>query len=189
MERARTASLETRVATSLAAGDLPAAATAAVRGYGPELLSYLYLVLHDREAAHDVFAETCMDFWRSLERFRGDCSVRTWLYKLAWNAASNFRRDERRRRERRLDTTEISQLAAEVSRSVGSKLAALDRRQKLRKRLDPEEQTLLTLRLDRALSWKEVALVLACDEVVLRKRFERLKEKLRRLVLEEGPSD
>jgi len=185
MERAGKAILEPRIAILLEAGDLSAAASVAVRGYGPEHLSYLFLILHDRDAAHDVFAESCADFWRTLGSFRGECSIRTWLYKLAWNAASNFQREQNRRRERRLETNEISQLAAEVSRSLDSKLAALDRRQRLRQKLDPEEQSILTLRLDRGLSWREVGLVLSVREMAVRKRFERIKAKLRRLLAEE----
>jgi RNA polymerase sigma-70 factor (ECF subfamily) len=65
---------------------------------------------------------------------------------------------------------------------------ALDR---LKAQLDPGEQTLLTLRVDRQLSWSEVADVLAedgerLDEPVLRKRFERLKDKLTRAARGEG---
>ena len=66
---------------------------------------------------------------------------------------------------------------------------ALDR---LRATLDEDEQTLLTLRVDRRLSWAEVAQVMAEDgaappeEPALRKRFERLKEKLARAAREQG---
>ncbi len=66
-----------------------------------------------------------------------------------------------------------------------------DRLLKLRESLDREEQTLLILRVDKAMAWEEVAEVLRTDgepatTAALRKRFERLKEKLGRLAREQG---
>ena len=58
--------------------------------------------------------------------------------------------------------------------------------QKLREELTEEEQTLLILRVDRNLDWREVADILEIEEPALRKRFERLKDKLRRLAKERG---
>jgi RNA polymerase sigma-70 factor (ECF subfamily) len=61
----------------------------------------------------------------------------------------------------------------------------------LRETLTPEEQTLLHLRIDQALSWDEIALVFGKDgssveAATLRKRFERLKERLAALARERG---
>jgi len=66
-----------------------------------------------------------------------------------------------------------------------------DRLLKLRESLDREEQTLLILRVDKAMAWEDVAEVLRADgdpatPAALRKRFERLKEKLGRLAREQG---
>jgi RNA polymerase sigma-70 factor, ECF subfamily len=64
--------------------------------------------------------------------------------------------------------------------------------ERLRAMLTPEERTLLVLRLDRDLSWREVAIVLEeeqgepVEEAALRKRFERVKERLVRLARDEG---
>ena len=66
-----------------------------------------------------------------------------------------------------------------------------DKLMKLRESLDPEEQTLLILRVDKAMPWEEVAEVMRADgeaatPAALRERFERLKEKLGRLAREQG---
>ncbi len=104
-----------------------------------------------------------------------------------------FRRDPFRRRVRRLATSDYSRLAERllVSSLRQDPLVAADRLAKLRESLKPEEQTLLILRVDKGLSWKEIAQVLADEEAppdvgALRKRFERLKERLLRLAREEG---
>jgi RNA polymerase sigma-70 factor (ECF subfamily) len=62
----------------------------------------------------------------------------------------------------------------------------------LRAQLDPDDHELLLLRLDRQMSWKDIARIRgAGDDVTamaaaLRKQFERAKERLRTLALDSG---
>jgi RNA polymerase sigma-70 factor (ECF subfamily) len=73
--------------------------------------------------------------------------------------------------------------------AVHLKTETRDRFREIRDALDPDDRTLLILRIDRGLSWNETARVLADEEHVddaelprlaarLRKRFERLKAKV-----------
>ena len=57
--------------------------------------------------------------------------------------------------------------------------------QRLRERLDPDDQTLLVLRIDRRLDWRDVARVMETGEATLRKRYERLKRRLREMARED----
>lgn len=186
--------VEARCLEALDRGDHAGAATVVVREYGPQLLGYLCSVLRSDADAGEVFSMFSEDLWRGLPGFRRECPVRVWCYRLAWHAAARFLRDPYRGRGRRLETTELSRLVDEVRSSVflgrdQARQATLDR---LRAALAPDERTLLVLRLDRGLSWAEVALVLAeekgapVDEPALRKRFERLKDKLAQRAREEG---
>jgi RNA polymerase sigma-70 factor (ECF subfamily) len=69
----------------------------------------------------------------------------------------------------------------------------------LRERLDPDDQMLLVLRVDRNLAWRDLALVMLGDQhcetdddalereaARLRKRFERVKTELKQLAIEAG---
>jgi RNA polymerase sigma-70 factor (ECF subfamily) len=177
--------IEAAIAALLDAGDLAGAATLALREYGPELLGYLCAVLRDEDQAADAFSRFAEDLWKGLGSFRRDSTVRTWAYRVAWNAACDELDDPFRRRGRRLDSEEVSALVAAVRSSSAEFLkdGARQRLDALRASLLPDEQTLLVLRLDRGLSWREVAEVLSrpdrpLDEAAARKRFERLKDKL-----------
>jgi RNA polymerase sigma-70 factor (ECF subfamily) len=185
---------EVGIRALLAAGDHAGAVTAAIRGYGPRLLSYLDRVLRSPPDADDVFAVCCEDMWKGVAGFRGESSFLTWSYRLAWHAAARFLRDPYRKRGRVLETTEAGRLAAEVALTTAPHLRqnAKDALEEIRATLAPEEQTLLVLRIDRDLSWTEIAQVLAEDgaeppsEPALRKRFERLKDRLRLAVEARG---
>ncbi len=184
--------LESQVREALERGDGDAAATAAIRGYGPSVLGYLTALLKDEDDARDAFSVFAEDLWKGLPGFRGECSMRAWVFRLAWHAASRFARDSYRRRRRPLLTSEAAKLVASVrSRSSILPGGRRERMMKLRESLEPEEQTLLILRLDRELAWEEVAEVLGAEggpvgATALRKRFERLKAKLARKAKEEG---
>ena len=182
------AALEAGIAQSLDAGDVRAAVAQIVRGYGPEILGYLAAVLKSESDGDDAFGLFCEELLGGLDRFERRCSARTWAYRVAWHCAQKFAEDPHRRRGRRLATGEISGLAAGVRSNSQPYLKESARIWLLRVResLSPEEQTLLVLRIDRELSWREVAVVMGeeIEEAALRKRFDRLKRKLQQAASE-----
>jgi RNA polymerase sigma-70 factor (ECF subfamily) len=191
--RKRFADLEARIGRLVELGQPEEAATLIVKGYGPHLLGFLVAAMQSEDAAYEVFSQFCEDLWRSLGDFRRECTFKTWAYKLAWHAAKRFDRDLFHRRVRRLETSEMSRLAQETRDSTVPylKTTSKNRLAKLREKLEPEERTLLILRVDRRLPWRDVAHVLsetdkAADEQTLWKRFERIKDKLRRMAQAEG---
>ena len=184
---------EAAITTALAAADVTAATRLTLELYGPQIHGYLVAVMRAQTAADDAFALFAEDVWRGLPGFRGGSSVRTWAYKLAWHAALRVRRDPFARRGRRLETDEISALADRITAAASAQARRdlADRVHQLRESLTPEERTLLVLKIDRELTWREIAEVMSeprkpVDEATLRKRFERLTEKLRRLAIEHG---
>jgi RNA polymerase sigma-70 factor (ECF subfamily) len=184
--------IEIRVRASLADGDRPGAATAAIQDLGPPVLRYLRSLLRDEDDAGDAFSIFAENVWRGLSTWRGDGSLKAWCFRLAWNAAANLRNEAWRRRGRRFFSGEASALAEEVrTRSfvkVERQRQALDT---LRESLEVEEVSLLTLRVDQKLSWAEIADVVSSDgervePAALMKRFERLKNRLARMAKEQG---
>lgn len=164
--------------------------------YGPAIRGLLQTGFReDAAGAEDAFSLFAETLWRYMPEFRAESSVRTWAYCLARTAAVAIRRDFWRSHGERLGTVEGELLADQVrTQTQGRQEQRARMFESLRKALDLDEQTLLTLRLDERMSWEEVARVMSSgDEVVeattVRKRFERLKEKLRHLARAEGLID
>lgn len=182
--------VEQKIAERRAAKDFPGAATIGIRAYGPELLAYLCSILKNEADAADAFSISCENLWKGMPEFRGDASFKTWAYKVAWHAALRLLRDPFKRRNRALATNEAEALAVSVRDATAPflKTDAKGALATIRATLDPEEQTLLVLRIDRQLSWTEIATIFEGDatEATLRKRFERLKEKVRREAIARG---
>lgn len=189
-------SLEARVQALLAERQFGEAASATLRQLGPQVLSYLAGILRSEADAHEVFSQFAEDLWKGLPGFRGESSLRGWAYRIAWHASARYVRDPYRQRGRRLETTEASRIAEEVRSALAPEQSWRSQRvAQLRDALEPEEKALLILRVDRCLSWREVAVAMTEEgkdppsEVALRKRFERLKEKLGRAAKEQGLID
>lgn len=185
--------LEKVIADRIAAEDLAGAATAALEGMGPQILGYLGATLRDDSAAYEVFSYFCEQLWKSIGSFRGASSFKTWSYKLVMHSVSRYRRDGFRRFGRQLGSAEASALAEQIrSRTAPYQQTEIkDKFSKLRESLEPDEQTLLFLRIDQGLSWNDVAEVMSeegapVEVSALRKRFERAKQRLRKLAEEHG---
>lgn len=176
------------------------AVTLALKGFGPEVMGYLVAMTKNEVDAADAFSLYCEDVWKGLPRFRWASSFRTWSYTVARHALSRLTRDPERRRPKVAITgsQELMELAVHIRTTAmlnrGSDPAS--RAEVLREQLEPDDRTLLILRIDRKLSWQDIARVFLAEtpdapesevtktSAMLRKRFERVKERLRKLAAE-----
>ncbi|MEM9456216.1 MAG: RNA polymerase sigma factor [Myxococcota bacterium] len=185
-ESSKFAELEQQARALLEQGDVGAAAEVVVRALGPELLGYLHAVAPSPDEADEVFSGYCERLLGGLANFRGDSTIRTWSYRVIRNLLIGGWRARQRDRVRSPLTGELSRVAAQVRSRTASYLQteAKDRLTAIREQLPEEDRTLLVLRVDRQLPWKEIAAIMLDDPdraavARLRKRFERLVVRLR----------
>ena len=179
------------------ARDWAGAATDIVGRYGRELMEYLVATARSETDGSEAFSRFTEAMWRGLPAFRWEASARTWCYVLARRALARVRRDRARTPGKPIaldDAPEVATLADRVRTETVSYLrtGVRDRIAELRDALDPDDQALLILRVDRGLDWRDVALALSDEDVgavaddalarraaAMRKRFERIKKQLR----------
>jgi RNA polymerase sigma-70 factor (ECF subfamily) len=183
-----------------ALGDYRRAANLGLSKYGPELLRFASAMMKHRTLAEEAFGEACEKIWIALPEFRFDCSFRSWTFLIVRRLCIEHLRDPNLKRMRPLSAAgPLSAIVDEVRTQTAEYLQdeAKGGLRLLRESLSPEEQALLTLRLDRGLSWAEVADVVNDEgtvddkgrkqlEASLRKQFERLKIRLKELARREG---
>jgi RNA polymerase sigma-70 factor (ECF subfamily) len=176
-------------------GEPARAAEKAIRGYGPEILGVLAATHRQEEAAEEIFSQWSERLWRGMGGFTWSCSLRTWAYTLARNASISFHRHERYRERLHPpmpDSELVSQVALQVRTQTKPYLRteAKSKLAELRDSLPDEDRTLLVLRIDKGMEWKDLARVMLGEEAEvsdaqltkesqrLRKRFQLLKERL-----------
>jgi RNA polymerase sigma-70 factor (ECF subfamily) len=181
---------EPELAALLRARNLDAVADHALTAYGPELYGFLVNHMGGESDASEVFSQLAEDFWRGLPSFGARCSIRTWLYVLARNAAARFWRSPWRRADG--GSSRFDGIVADARSRTQPWLRTdiKDKWRALRESLEPDDRALLVLRVDRELDWNDIARVmlgrddadadeLARDAARLRKRYHLLKEELR----------
>lgn len=177
-------------------GRVGEAVTAVLRGYGPEILGLLRALSKNEDDAGDAFGAFAEDLMRGLGSFAWRSSVRTWSYTLARHALLRAQTSPHRRAGRQvpLSQSPVSLLAEQVREQTMPHLRTevKDGLARLREGLAPEEQLLLTLRVDQQMSWDEITAIADAGQdeattkdskkraALYRKRFQLLKDKLRK---------
>ncbi len=182
--------VEVAIRDYLRRADHTGAATLLLRSYGDELLGYLVNHLRDVELAREAFAMFAQDLWEGLPSTTLRTTARAWSYALARNAARHLLDREVRIQRRQLPLSVADELALQTAGMRSPTPVYLRTQEKLRvvelrARLTAEERELLGLRIDRGLSWHEIAVALEGDPEHLarraaryRKRFQLIKRKL-----------
>lgn len=144
-------------------------------------------LLGDRDEALDLSQDVFLRVFRTITRFRGQSSLRTWIYRIAVNQARNRHRFWRRRH--RADQVSLDEhLAAHgdfvsegdatpervlAQKELATRLqAALDR-------LPFDQRTAIVLREIDGLSYDEIAFSLGVAVGTVKSRLTRARQALR----------
>jgi RNA polymerase sigma-70 factor (ECF subfamily) len=144
-------------------------------------------LLGDREEALDLSQEVFLRVFRTIHRFRGHSSLRTWIYRIVVNQARNRHRFWRRRhRDEHLSLDQHVATHGDVLRGSSptpdrvlaqKELAA--RLQCALERLPFEQRTAIVLREVDGLSYEEIAYSLDLAVGTVKSRLTRARQALR----------
>lgn len=145
-------------------------------------------LLGDPQEALDLSQEVFLRVFRTLPTFRGQSSLRTWIYRITVNQAKNRQRWWRRRRRGQqvsLDehVRDHGELPAEpVGSSPDRMLRQKELGDRLREALESlpfDQKTAIVLREVDGLSYEEIAFSLGVAVGTVKSRLARARESLR----------
>ena len=150
-------------------------------------------LLGDRDEALDVSQEVFLRVFRTIHRFRGQSSLRTWIYRIAVNQARNRHRFWRRRH--RADQVSLDAHVAEHGDFLSNGEARPDRvfaQKELAARLQTaldhlpfDQRTAIVLREVDGLSYEEIGYSLGVAVGTVKSRLTRARQALRLELREE----
>lgn len=161
--------------------------------YHQPIYSLVYRILTDPTDAADTTQEVFLKIYRGMKRFNGECSLKTWIYRIAIHEASNQRRWWFRHKSRE---TSIEAQADEDGSSFGLIETLADRgespleifaHEEIRARVEEElkqvsepYRTTVVLRDIEGLSYEEIAEVLQISLGTVKSRLIRGRDALKK---------
>jgi RNA polymerase sigma-70 factor (ECF subfamily) len=153
-------------------------------------------LLGDPEEARDIAQEVFLQVYRTLARFEGRSSLRTWIYRIVVNQCRNRQRWWRRRRRaaacplEEITAADEARLAAvSPGESPFDRLARRERARRMGaalRALSFDHRTVLLLREVEGLSCEEISATLAVRIGTVKSRLARARDGLRRELGREG---
>ena len=152
------------------------------RAYGRDVGSFLKGMLRDHAEVDDLVQRVFLEFLSSIQRFRGESSLRTWLLGIARNLAMNeIRSRGRREKYVRAYGETINHTKSSLDDQIHAR-HQLNHVQRLLGRLEPDFREVWLLRELNGCSVAETAIVLGLEEATVRTRHFRARKHLLHLL-------
>ena len=161
--------------------------------YHQPIYSLVYRILTDPSDAADTTQEVFLKVFRGMKHFNGQCSLKTWLYRIAIHEASNQRRwwFRHKSRETSMESHEdgngnhcgIGETLVDPGESPLEVLAHEEVRARVERELQqvPEPyRTTVVLRDIEGLSYEEIAEILQISLGTVKSRLIRGREALKK---------
>jgi RNA polymerase sigma-70 factor, ECF subfamily len=168
------------VVAAARSGDRDAFA-ALVRATYDDTYTLAYRLTGNEEDARDVVQEAYLRAYRSIDRFRGEAKITTWLYRITANCASTQLGSRRRHRHDPLDTTgepaDLTPASDPLDRAVAADLRATV--EVAIAELPPRLRAVVVLRDVYDLPHDAIAAELGITETAAKVRLHRARRALR----------
>jgi RNA polymerase sigma-70 factor (ECF subfamily) len=124
----------------------------------------------------DLFQEVVFQIWKSIDSFKGNSHIDTWIYRIALNVCSKARlkSEKKEKLELRLSSIEIIPATEADDEGMKAKFEALYECMNLLKEID---QSILVLFLEE-LPYKEIADILGLSENHVAVKMKRIRASL-----------
>lgn len=63
--------------------------------YESTIYSVCYMYADSKEETDDLFQESITNIWRSMQKFRKECSIHSWVYRITLNTCISYKRKKR----------------------------------------------------------------------------------------------
>ena len=185
-ERREEADADFHIVQQVQAGDVAAFDRLMVK-YRERLFGVVYNLTANREDAADLTQDAFIKAFQSINRFQGQSSFFTWIYRIAVNTALSHLRKNRLRTFFSLEKIQDEGVSAQLldqltDKTGGAREACLrELQEKLNEalqKLSIKHRTVITLFEIDGLSHSEIADIMGCSEGTVRSRLHYAKQFL-----------
>ncbi len=140
---------------------------ALVRVYKPKVFRFVAFSISDRDAAESITQDCLLKAHLTRNQFRGDCSVATWLMRIAFNLIRDHTKSQKFRfwksaAASAIDASDVSQYLASGEKSAEAQLIARERVQMVYKALQElsgKQRSIFLMRFVEEMDLSEIAAI------------------------------
>lgn len=156
-----------------------------MRKYGERLYWHIRKLTQDHDDTDDLLQNTFVKAWKSLDSFREDSKMFTWLYRIATNETLNYLKKKQLRA-----TLSLSSQAKEIeNRIIGDKYFSGDTLQlalqKAIAKLPPKQKAVFNMRYFDELKYEEISEIMDISVGSLKASYHHAFNKVQASIKEE----
>ena len=137
------------------------------------------------EDQKDMVQEVLVNIWKSLDKFRGESTISTWIYRIAVNTSLSFTGKTYRNMKLYINKDPLSMNVLLDEGDLEQKLKTEEQLEQLEislNQLSVIDKALISLVLE-GLSLREIADVVGLTEPNVKVKIHRIKEQLKQLLI------
>ncbi len=146
-----------------------------VREHKGTVYTVCYMFSSNEEEVADLFQDILVNLWKGFARFRGDSSIRTWIYRVSLNTCISAERKKKRKGETLPLDININLFDDSVEDMKQIRML-----QGRISRLGPFDRAIVLLWLEN-LSYDEIGAIVGISAKNVSVRLFRIKEQLRKM--------
>lgn len=164
-----------------------------VRHFEKTVYNISMQAVKNREDALDVSQEVFVKLWRTADSYRGECSVASWVIRIARNTAFDLLRKRSSRQSDSLtvegEDGDTSERDIPVSGGEDDPVSSYERKERISavreaiSSLGGEHRDIILLRDMEGLSYTEIARLLGIEEGTVKSRLHRARSSLKEILL------
>ena len=145
-----------------------------VRKHKNTIYTVCYMFSKDQDEVSDLFQETLINLWNGFDSFRGECEVRSWVWRVTLNACIS---DERKKKK-----SETVPLSMEINLFTDTDSDTKQIRQLYSRinRLGIVDRAIVLLWLEN-MSYEEIGQIIGISTKNVSVKLVRIKEQLRNM--------
>ncbi len=146
-----------------------------VKKHKGTIYTVCYMFAQDKDEVADLFQEILINIWNGIEKFRGDSSVRTWIWRISFNTCVSYER----KKTRRVQTVPLS-MDIDLFDDTMDDIKQIRMLHKRIGQLGPFDRVIVLLWLEN-ISYAEIGEIVGISEKNVSVRLVRIKEQLKRM--------
>lgn len=129
----------------------------------------------DSDEVADLFQEILINIWKGFEKFKGESSVRTWIWRISLNTCISFER----KKSRRINPIPLS-VDIDLYDDSDSDSKQIRMLQQRIAKLGPFDRAIILLWLEN-LDYSEIGSIVGISEKNVSVRLVRIREQLKKM--------